>query len=397
MSTVVKAPPLYALQHEIATDRARFKVISAGRRSGKTRLGVWLCIETAVKGGVAWWIAPTYKVANVGWRLLKRLAMQLPGAIVSESTRAVFLPTGGWVQIRSGDDPDSLRGESLDLVVIDEAAYVKERAWAEALRPALSDREGKAVFISTPAGKNYFYRLWLMGQDEAHPEWKSWKFPTAANPFIKAIEIERARGDLTADIFRQEYTADFIDDGGVVFRGVRRAISEQRPPTEGNPTVAGIDWGQSNDFTAIAVLDVQERRLLHLDAFNRLEWRMQRDRVKAAFDRFGVSYALVEANSIGGPQIEELLADGMPVRAWMTTNESKNVAVQALALAFEKQELTLYDSMVLVNELEAFEAHRLPSGRWTYGAPDGMHDDTVIALALAWQASMASGGGISFI
>ena len=171
-----------------------------------------MCLETALRGGRAWWVAPSYKLAAVGWRGVTLLARQIPGADVRQGDRIVQLSTGGTVQVRSADDPQSLRGEGLDFVVLDECAYMRAEAWTEALRPALSDRQGGALFISTPRGLNWFRALWLRGQDRSQNDWRSWTFKTSDNPFIAPEEIEAARGDLLSRIFKQEYEADFLED-----------------------------------------------------------------------------------------------------------------------------------------------------------------------------------------
>ena len=148
----------------------------------------------------------------VGWRGLHLLASQIPGAQVARVERMVTLPGGGTAQVRSADDPQSLRGEGLDLAVLDECAYIRQAAWFEALRPTLSDRKGGALFISTPHGINWFRDLWLRGQDDAFPAWQSWTFKTSDNPYIDKAEIEDARRTLLSRIFRQEYEADFLED-----------------------------------------------------------------------------------------------------------------------------------------------------------------------------------------
>src|SRR4030067_198797 len=141
---------------------ARFKILAAGRRWGKTRLGVNECLAVAAQGGRAWWVAPSYKMSEVGWRPIRRMAGKV-GAEVRKADRQVIFPGGGEVAVRSADNPDSLRGEGLNLVILDECAFMQEEAWTEALRPALSDRQGKAIFISTPSGRNWFWRLWQRG------------------------------------------------------------------------------------------------------------------------------------------------------------------------------------------------------------------------------------------
>jgi hypothetical protein len=160
----VQLPPIHSGQQVIVSSGHRFRVLACGRRWGKTRLGALLCLEVALRGGRAWWVAPSYKMAFVGWRLVTQLALQVPGSEIRKADQLVMLPGGGSVQVRSADNPQSLRGEGLDFLVMDECAFIPEAAWTEALRPALSDRLGRALFISTPKGRNWFWRLFVRGQ-----------------------------------------------------------------------------------------------------------------------------------------------------------------------------------------------------------------------------------------
>jgi predicted phage terminase large subunit-like protein len=212
----VTLPPLHRRQREVADNPARFKVLACGRRWGKTRLGAALCVMHALKGRRAWWVGPSYPVASIGWRQIKRLAQQIPNTVIRESDRLVTFPGGGWVQVRSADNPDSLRGEGLDFVVIDECAFIQEEAWTEALRPALSDRLGGAMFISTPKGRNWFWRLWQRGKVDGG-EWASWQLPTTDNPFIDPAEVAAACATLPDNVVAQEYHAEFIEDGASSF------------------------------------------------------------------------------------------------------------------------------------------------------------------------------------
>jgi len=213
----IQRPYLHPKQREVYECAARFRVLAAGRRWGKTRLGTLACLETALIGGRAWWVAPSYQVSLVGWRLLRTLAQQIPGATVRESVREIQVLEGA-VGVRSADSETGLRGEGLDFIVIDEAAHIKglQDAWEQALRPALSDRQGKALFISTPKGFNHFWELYK--QAEISREWAAFQFPTSSNPFIKAEEIEAARLQLPALVFRQEYLAEFVQLQGALFQ-----------------------------------------------------------------------------------------------------------------------------------------------------------------------------------
>lgn len=391
----VVLPARHPGQVQVSESAARFRVLACGRRWGKTLIGAALCIEAALRGGRAWWVAPDYPRSAHGWTEIRRQAGQLAGVVVRESERRVDLPGGGWVQAKSADNPDSLRGVGLDLVVIDEAAYVAERAWTEALRPALSDRQGRALIISTPAGKQgWFWSAYERGQDPQQPDWESWQFGTASNPYISPDEIETARRDSTERTFEQEYLARFLDDAGGVFRQVRGRVDREPVRYEPDHRYAiGADWGRSHDFSAFVVVDATARRVVALDRSTGIEYVQQRGRLLALAQRWQPVKILAETNAMGEPIVEQLLRDGLPVEGFVTTNASKAELIDGLALALEQGTLGLLDDPVLLAELEGYQGERLPSGLVRYGAPAGMHDDTVMALALAWRAAGEAGPG----
>ncbi len=383
-SLTLELPSLHPAQRQVWDDPARFHVMACGRRFGKSRLGSLLCLANASKGGRAWWVGPTYPVASVGWRMICRLVAQIPGAVVRESERMVTLPNGGTIQVKSADSPDGLRGEGLDFVVIDECAFVREEAWTEALRPALADRKGSALFISTPKGRNWFWRLWHGADGKT---WRAWRFTSYDNPFLDPAEIDAARDNLPERVFQQEFMAEFIEDSGGVFRRVMEAATAQGEDaaTAGAEYVIGVDWGKHNDFTSLAVLNTWRRALVHLDRFNQIDYAVQLGRLRALVERFKPTAIIAEMNSMGEPLVEQLQREGLPVQGFQTTNASKTQAIDALALAFERGDLSIIPDPVMVGELQAYEMERLPSGMVRYSAPAGLHDDTVMALALAWQ------------
>jgi len=383
-SLTLELPALHPAQRQVWDDTARFHILACGRRWGKSRLGALLCLANASKGGRAWWVGPTYPVAAVGWRMICRLVAQIPGAVVRESERMVTLPNGGTIQVKSADSPDGLRGEGLDFVVIDECAFVREEAWTEALRPALADRKGSALFISTPKGRNWFWRLWHGADGKT---WRAWRFTSYDNPFLDPAEIDAARDNLPERVFQQEFMAEFIEDSGGVFRRVMEAATAQGEDaaTAGAEYVIGVDWGKHNDFTSLAVLNTGRRALVHLDRFNQIDYAVQLGRLRALVERFKPTAIIAEMNSMGEPLVEQLQREGLPVQGFQTTNASKTQAIDALALAFERGDLSIIPDPVMVGELQAYEMERLPSGMVRYSAPAGLHDDTVMALALAWQ------------
>ena len=377
---------LHPAQFKIYKDDTRFRAVSAGRRFGKTWLAVTECLQVAMRGGRAWWIAPTYKMSNVGWRPIRQVCSPLDGVSVNKSERQAVFPGGGLVAVRSADNPDSLRGEGLDFVVMDEAAYIMPEAWIEAIRPALSDRLGRALFISTPRGRNWFWDIHRKGG--AEPDWSSFTYPTSANPFMPKGEIEAARAELPEIIFRQEYLAEFVDSEGMVFRRVHDAAILQplEQPLEGHQYSAGVDVAAAVDYTVITVLDVNTREMVALDRFNRVDYPVLEDRIAAAYAKWNMIGMVVEANSIGQGVIDHLHNRGMNIIPFTTTNTSKHGIIQSLQSAFEHGQIKILDNPVLVGELLSFESKKTTSGNFTYSAPEGQHDDCVMSLALAWYA-----------
>jgi predicted phage terminase large subunit-like protein len=202
---------------EIAQSDARFRVVCCGRRFGKTRLAVLLSLAEMLQGGAVLWTAPTHDKAMIGWRLFEELAAQIPGVVVQRGSGRIERGVG-WISVRSADSKGGLRGEGLSLIVVDEAAHIRdlERIWQKELRPSLADREGGALFISTPSGFNFFYDLFRTADHNA--DWRSWQLPSSANPFLDPAEIEAARNELPALVFRQEFCAEFVQLSGAMFR-----------------------------------------------------------------------------------------------------------------------------------------------------------------------------------
>jgi hypothetical protein len=339
-------------------------------------------------------------MSEVGWRPLRLMGTKI-GAEIRKVDRQILLPGGGEVTVRSADNPDSLRGEGLDLVVSDENAFTAEAVWTEALRPALSDRQGKAIFISTPKRRNWFFRLFQHGMNNT--EWESWQIPTKGceivngelirkphpleNPYIEWDEVVDAFRTLPEDTFRQEYMGVFLEGEGAVFRNIKACMGapkDAKPEDhKGHQIVAGVDWAKQADYTAISIGCLDCKREVAKDRFNKIDFHFQRERLKALVEKWHLNFGQVETNSIGEPNLEELLRDGLPFRGFETTAKSKPPLIENLALALEKEEWQFIDDPVWTGELEAYERKVNPAtGRSSYSAPDGIHDDTVIARAL---------------
>lgn len=204
---------LHAAQRQIVSEAARFNVLCAGRRFGKSRLGINLTAKPLLAGDPVGWFSPTYKMLSELWReTVETFRPVIVGK--NETERRLTLLTGGVLEMWSLESPDAVRGRHYRRVVIDECAMVKSLldAWNLAIRPTLIDLEGDAWFLSTPKGRNDYATLYGWGQDPDEPEWHSWRFPTAANPHISPGEIEWMRRSMPARAFEQEIEARFIDE-----------------------------------------------------------------------------------------------------------------------------------------------------------------------------------------
>lgn len=382
----IRLPDLHPAQAQIKNEAQRFNVVDCGRRFGKTTMGQDLLVPPALEGYPVGWFSPTYKMLLEVWRAasstLKPVAQR-----VNAQERRIETITGGVVEMWSLDNPDAARGRKYARVVVDEAAMVKNLldAWNMVLRPTLVDLQGDAWFFSTPKGMNGFWQMYQWGIDPERTDWACWQFPSDANPYIPASEIEAMRRSLPERVFAQEILATFLEDAGGVFRHVMDAATgSEQGYNVNHQYVFGVDWGKLNDFTVICVLDLNDRAQVYQDRFNQIDYAVQVGRLKALYERYKPVTVIAESNSMGEPLIETLAREGIPVRPFLTTNATKTAAIDGLALAFERGEIQILNDPVTIAELQAYEAERLPAGSMRYGAPEGMHDDVVMALALAW-------------
>lgn len=213
-------------QGRVYHSKARFKVVVAGRRFGKTFLALALllaaALDRAVRDRTFWYIAPTYRQAKqIAWKQLKRMIPMGAVVAVNETDLSVEFKNGCVIALRGADNFDSLRGVGLDGVVLDEFADMDPDAWFEVIRAALADKAGWALFIGTPKGFNHFHELWTKAQDA--PGWEAWQFTTADGGNVPLEELEAARAELDERTYRQEFHASFETLSGRCYQNFERA------------------------------------------------------------------------------------------------------------------------------------------------------------------------------
>ena len=385
-------------QVDVLNHPARCKVVVCGRRWGKTILGLLAVIEGhgpkdlgyrgALEGAQVWWVAPTFPIATLIWRDLKKA---LHGAWVekSETERRIVLPGGGSVTVKSADNVDALRGAGLDGVVLDEAAFMKQEAWTEALRPALSDRQGWAVFLSTPKGQNWLYDLYLLAEER--DAWARWQQPTRNNPRIPREELRAAREELGPFQFAQEFEAEFMTPGGGLFKAqwfehrYERVSDDVFTLPNAVPVRLGelrrfatvdlaVSLKTTADYSVIGVFGVTPKGdMLVLDVDRkRREGPDLVPAMRAACDAWDLPLIWVEKAGFQLALIQQASRAGLPVRELKPDRDKVSRALPATA-AMESGRVLLPRRAPW---LATFEAEVL-------AFPNGAHDDQVDVLSYA--------------
>ncbi len=296
---------LHPAQLDIFNSTARFKVVSAGRRFGKSRLAAWLLLINALQSDSkdVFYIGPTFQQAKeIMWSMLKDLGKDVI-ASAYENTAVLTLVNGRKIHLKGSDRPDTLRGVGLAFVVLDEYASMKPVVWEQIIRPTLADVKGTALFIGTPAGKNHFYDLWNEGLKEDTPEWESFSYTSKDNPYIPAEEIEAARNSMSTMAYRQEFEASFESFTGGIFKEEWFRLGEE--PEEGNYVIAvdpaGFEAvekerglkGSKLDETAIAIVKIDQDKWWVKDVLHG-RWS-----IKDTANRILKAASVADANTVG--------------------------------------------------------------------------------------------------
>ncbi|MEM9165767.1 MAG: hypothetical protein AAGB48_01950 [Planctomycetota bacterium] len=352
-----------------------------GRRFGKTVFVSSELADVAIDGGIGAYFAPTYKLTADVYR--KLLSTLYPVVSRSDKTEGrIELITGGAIDFWTLDHPDAGRSRYYDLAAIDEAGLVRhlEDAWNGAIRPTLADRKGRAWFVGSPKGRGYFHKLFMRGQDESRPDWRSWRFRTIDNPAISSSEVADAKRDMPPDVFAQEFEGVPADDQGNPFgmENIRACTGEMSTKP---PVVFGVDLARSVDWTVVIGLD-EGGAICRFYRVQGGSWGAIQEDVAAIV---GDTPCLVDQTGVGSPLMEQIARACPRAEGFTFTNQSKQQIMEGLQFAFHRREIRITDDPVLIGELEGF-GYEYRAGRIYFGAEGTDHDDCVCALALAWHA-----------
>jgi hypothetical protein len=364
----------------VVDEATRFNVLMCGRRFGKTALGIDLAVNRMLAGRTVGWFAATYKILNPAFDELEAILRTVPGFRKSESERWMRVGDGE-IECWSMDTPDPGRSRKYHDAILDECGMVPElwNIWNRAIRPTLADYRGGAWFLGTPKDAGDFPSFYEKGQ-MGDADWKSWNLPTAANPFILPEEIEAMRQEMPDIDFRREVLGEAVETGDhpIGKQHIQNCIGELSKDV---PVAYGVDLARAVDFTAYVGLD-KEARVCRLDRW-KTPWGLTKARLEADI---GSVMTYADSTGVGDPVVEDLQRSGMRVKGKVFTARVKQQMVERLIAAIQQRRIT-FPKGWLVAELNALRATKTAFGT-RYAGPDGsdIHDDGVMALALAWNA-----------
>jgi hypothetical protein len=415
-------------------DDSKVKVAACGRRWGKTEAQAVDAAAYAVcnPGSKQMIVSPTYDqsklIFNTVDRLLSSCLETRPAVRVRRSPYPRLNMRQSLITARTADeDGRNLRGHNADRVIVDEAAYVRDAVIEEVIAPMLADRDGQLIMISTPFGRNHFYRAFVKGESgENSPErYASFRFPSWENPHINRRYIDGQREALTPRQFSVEYEAQFLDDQNSVFTwaDIEAAVQMQTDPAKTGTDqseaaglspfsrseqgtgyrTAGVDWARYSDYTVVVVLEsgVSVQTVVAIDRFNQMNWQDQVTRVADFLQQHRVNSVTLDQVSIGDALLELLQAEvwgrrgmNIDVQGLKFTNTSKREIIDNLVAMLAHRRLAIPDDRQLIKELQFFEYEVTEAGNLRMNARSGYRDDMVIALALAaWTARSAPSMG----
>jgi hypothetical protein len=431
----------------------RFFQAVFGRQSGKS----FFCKVTAIDWAVnrkkrVMWVAPTIPTARAHWNDLVAIieSSGLKVKRLSQSTKEVHFYGGGSISIRSAVQPNNLRGATVDLLILDEAAFFQdgEYVWQSVCLPMITASKGKVLFASTPNGRNWFYDIFSQGCDPKNEYYKSWHMPSTMAPYQDKKLLEHLRKTMSSKKWREEFMAEFLADAGGVFSGVEEAATAEwlDGPLPGHSYVAGIDIGFVNDESVFTVIDEFTREQVYGEAWSNVgtlgtlrrigtlldHWRPRVtmfeknglgetffDLIKAVFSGKDPDSDLLEAiyvdpikyengdeplfvdnteedhpltRGLGVNKFNEAIVGGHMLRGVHMDNAMKRAMVDGLSADIEYKRLKIlkdsYDyGRKQINQMSTYERKPTNSGMSvTYNAQEGSHDDLVSALYLARKA-----------
>ncbi len=373
-------PYVTSYQQAILDCEARFTITAASTKTGKTASHIIWLFEQALnctQGQSVWWVAPVYQQAEIAFRRMRNQVTDRNFFETNETKLLLTLPTGSRIEFKSGEKPDNLYGDDVYAAVIDEASRMREECWY-AMRSTLTHTQGKCKLIGNVKGKkNWFYKLGekaRQGEDQ-YRYFKITAYDAVKEGILKLEEVEQAKKDLPKAVFDELYLAEPADDKTNPFGidNIRRCYA----PLSRNQVVAwGVDLAKYQDYTVIVGLDANNQ-CTYIDRFQN-DWATTQSKI---ITLIGNMPSFIDSTGVGDPIVEQIQRVCQRVKGFKFTSQSKQQLIEGLVLAVQQRSV-FFPNEPIGSEMENFEFEYTRTGV-RYSAPSGLHDDCVMALALA--------------
>ncbi len=383
--------------------KAKIKVVAKGRRFGLTKGDANYVIEKMIEG-----LSPILWVDTVNTNIDRYVERYFTPVLNN-------LPSNHWkwrqqkkelsvlnsrCDLRSADKPENIEGFAYKLIVLNEAGIIlkSEYLWENTIRPMTMDFDPDMIIGGTPKGQNLFHDLKIKAEDDKDPRYRNWEFfhfTSYDNPYIPKKVIQELENDMPEHVKNQEIYAEFLEDSASVFRNIDNCTgSESMKPEKDRYYFAGLDLAKHVDFTVLTILDDKGNQV-YFTRLNKLDWPYQKRLIIDVIRNYG-AILVMDSTGIGDPIYDDLVNEGLEVEGYKFTNQSKKQLIECLMISVEQEKIKTLDEPVQTNEMKIFGYEISPSGVMRYSAPEGKHDDCVIALALAnWARENGMKGGIA--
>lgn len=370
------------IHNSINNEDYKYYVLNIARQFGKTMLGVnqmlyWLLNKNPCK--IAW-VTPVYKQGKKVFDEIEKATSKSGLFDFNRSDLRISYKNSD-INFFSGERPDNIRGNTFDYLIVDEFAFTRAELWDEVLSATVLVKGKKVLFISTPKGKNHFYKISLLCNYDKR--YKTFNFTSYDNPMIEKSDIDERRNSLPTHIFKQEYLAEFIDNSSGIFSNVRDCI---KLPNSQTRLFGGLDIGRADDFTVLSITN-EFNEMVYCERWRHDEWTSIIEKVADKINFYNAK-TYVEVNNQGDVFFELLKKKcGNKVMPFYTSTKTKPIMIEDLAILFEQMDVSILDIDWLIDELEAFTyVYNSTTRSVQYTAPQGLHDDSVISLSLAIQS-----------
>lgn len=309
--------------------------------------------------------------------------------------------------IRSATNPDSIVAKGYSLIIIDEAALIDKEVFMKQILPTARRQGCKIVLISTPRGKNWFHDLYLKGQDPANKAYISFKQPWWKRPNYPKVLVELMK-DLPEHIRKQEFEAEFLDNSGgtfsnlaAVFQGPEITFESQdqewiHPELEDmklkTDFVVAVDLAKMVDYTVITGFCMQTKKMVYYKRMNRKHYKKVLDDIHKVAANLNYADIIYDGTGVGS-SFGDFLSTEFNTHSFVFTNQSKNELVNKLIISTEYCSIQMPNLLTVKHEFEVFQFNLTKTGMMSYSAPDGMHDDCVMSIAMANWYIEENGGG----